>query len=347
MSRILQVLAPGLLGPWPAAQMAFVCEGLSAPSLTTLLARGRRAPGLGGDDSLAGALFETFGHAPGEGWPVAAVTHLMDGVDTGSSGWIRADPVHLSAASHGAGLRHGPALELDDDDAAQLIAALDGLRAPGAPQALTAHRWYLPIAIDAQVITRPPASLSGRSRESLLPSGPDGRAWRGWLTEAQMMLHTAPVNERREARGLAPVNSVWLWGAGVLPVAHEVDFEFISCADPVALGLASHHQVTPLTVTADGADALLEQAGEGTTLAVVEAACGHPRTGGVEPWRSAVEAFEVHWATPLLESLRCGVVEQVRLLCPPAPAITVSRASLWRLWRRPGTLAGHMLEEYQ
>jgi hypothetical protein len=47
-----------------------------------------------------------------------------------------------------------------------------------------------------------------------LPDGRDAAAWNRLLTEIQMTWHTHPVNEAREARGEATVNSVWLHGGG-------------------------------------------------------------------------------------------------------------------------------------
>ena len=46
---------------------------------------------------------------------------------------------------------------------------------------------------------------------------PEGRRWRALLSEAQVVLHNHPLNAQRVAAGLAPVNSLWFWGAGALP----------------------------------------------------------------------------------------------------------------------------------
>jgi hypothetical protein len=39
-----------------------------------------------------------------------------------------------------------------------------------------------------------------------------GRPWRQLVNELQMLWFTHPVNQARQARGLAPVNSLWLFG---------------------------------------------------------------------------------------------------------------------------------------
>ena len=53
-----------------------------------------------------------------------------------------------------------------------------------------------------------------RNLRECLPGGRDAVRVRALVNELQMLLHEHPVNERRAARGLPAVNSVWLWGAG-------------------------------------------------------------------------------------------------------------------------------------
>lgn len=50
-----------------------------------------------------------------------------------------------------------------------------------------------------------------------LPSGDDTAAHRNLLSEIEMALHEHEVNQRREANGQQPVNSLWLWGGGTPP----------------------------------------------------------------------------------------------------------------------------------
>jgi hypothetical protein len=52
----------------------------------------------------------------------------------------------------------------------------------------------------------------------MLPSGEAGREWRVLFNELQVLLHAHPVNAARIARGRLPINALWLWGAGSLPV---------------------------------------------------------------------------------------------------------------------------------
>ena len=66
----------------------------------------------------------------------------------------------------------------------------------------------------------PSASLDrvrGRSLDIWMPEGEQGRPLRRLQSEMQMLLYTHPVNDAREARGLAPVNAFWVSGTGAWP----------------------------------------------------------------------------------------------------------------------------------
>jgi hypothetical protein len=55
----------------------------------------------------------------------------------------------------------------------------------------------------------------GRNVDAWLGSDPAARRIRRLQSEAQMLLHTHPLNERRETAGLLPINSFWLSGCGM------------------------------------------------------------------------------------------------------------------------------------
>ena len=71
------------------------------------------------------------------------------------------------------------------------------------------------------VDTTPLAAITG-SMQPFLPHGVNGKTWRRWLSEMQMLLHGHAVNAAREARGRMPVTGIWIAGGGTLardPVA--------------------------------------------------------------------------------------------------------------------------------
>jgi hypothetical protein len=82
----------------------------------------------------------------------------------------------------------------------------------GSPQ-----RWY---AAHPTLTTLPTASLDrviGRNPDVWLGQHPEARTLRRLQSEVQMLLYQHPVNDAREAAGLATVNSFWLSGCGLPP----------------------------------------------------------------------------------------------------------------------------------
>ena len=53
--------------------------------------------------------------------------------------------------------------------------------------------------------------------DDFLPSGDNTAMHRNLLSEIEMALHEHETNQQREADGLQPVNSLWLWGGGTAP----------------------------------------------------------------------------------------------------------------------------------
>ena len=169
--------------------------------------------------------------------------------------------------------------------------------------------------------------------EATLPRGNDGRAWRTRLTEAQMVLHASVVNERREARGLAPVNSLWLWGGGVPPNLELDRFTVIHSDDPVARGIAATHSTRCSDVLQNFGRLALADAPT-RELVTLETVHGLAAAGNVEAWRAGIEQIEELWLKPALKALRAGKFDRLSLHTASAPALVVTRGALWRFWHR-------------
>ncbi len=63
----------------------------------------------------------------------------------------------------------------------------------------------------------PPHDLTMQSIEAHLPQGEGAAELISLMTSSQILLHHHPVNDRRKQQGLAPANSIWLWGHGRAP----------------------------------------------------------------------------------------------------------------------------------
>jgi hypothetical protein len=155
-----------------------------------------------------------------DGMPSAALTREHLAGDAGDASWLSADPAWVQPDLAGARLLACGQLQLGMDEAQALAEPLKpvfddaGMRL----EISSPDRWHLrlPAAMSLPDFAAPEQAL-GEDLYQHLPQGADGRRWRLLLNEVQVLLHQHPVNAARRARGLPPVNSVWLWGGGALP----------------------------------------------------------------------------------------------------------------------------------
>ncbi len=159
-------------------------------------------------------------------WPWAALAARGDGVDVGTRPWGLVTPVHWHVGREHISLADPLELDLPEDESRALFDAVRPLFEE-APESGTlawgsAARWYL---AHEQLVELPCASIDrviGRNVDLWLRG--DAQATEAqtqrlrWVrrlqNEVQMLLHSHPVNEAREARGALPVNSFWLSGCG-------------------------------------------------------------------------------------------------------------------------------------
>lgn len=170
--------------------------------------------------------------------PLAPLRYVGDGGTADTRIWLCADPIHLQIRGDRLGITD-TALTLTGRDALGFGAVLHALFATeDAAVACIGNRGYVGLhAIDAVVFT-PLAAALGRDVQPHLPSGPAGPQWRRRLTEAQMLLHAAPLNAERIARGVAEINSAWFWGVGQLPTSLSGAFAHVWSDEPLSRGIA-------------------------------------------------------------------------------------------------------------
>lgn len=252
-------------------------------------------------------------------WPVAALTRQLDAGDAAGAIWLRADPCRIQPDINGARLLdHGPTLDLDAEDAKQLLPALKPLFGDaGIPiDAPLPWRWYLRLAAGTPLpeFTGPEEAL-GTDLFEHLAEGSEGRRWRRLLTEAQVVLHNHPWNERRAAAGKRPVNSLWFWGGGALPDAVRSEHDRLHGGDELACALAAAAGIAaPLPAAFE--------AGEGSAVFDL-VAMRDPAT------------LEDAWLRPALAALRQGRIDALTLDTADGTVLSLRRGQRWRFWRRP------------
>ncbi len=228
----LHFVVPGLLGPWVRA-MAGTQTDRSLRSLQRLLTRARVSDSVGDEFTL------TAREVGLDDAPVGAVSALGDGLEVGDAVWFCADPVNFVPDIHHLLLSDPRRLAITADDRSALrreilgSGLLDGMTLVAG----RSGRWYLKLDTLPAVSTHAPYAAVGKDVAPWLPSGPWAAEWMARLTELQMLLHQSEFNQRREAAGKLPVNSIWLWGNGRCPPRQSGCVSPIFADGPFARGL--------------------------------------------------------------------------------------------------------------
>lgn len=252
-------------------------------------------------------------------WPLAALARRADTEDVVGSTWLRADPAHVRAGMNGATLLAcGDGMALTADEASALLRPLKPLFgdtgfAIDAPQP---SHWYLRLPLEAKPPAfAEPAEALGSDVFEHLPEGDAGRRWRSLLSEAQVILHNHPLNAERAARGQLPVNSLWFWGAGVLPDSVSSPHARLQSDDEVMAALAHgvlRAEPRPAAYAAAQDDLLVD----------------------LRDMRD-LAALERDWLAPALRDVAAGGIERLQLDFADGHAVDIARGQRWRFWRKP------------
>jgi hypothetical protein len=280
-------------------------------SIAQALGRADRTVG----DTRIQALFDVLPR----GWPAAAVTRQVDAGDAAHATWLRADPAYVRPDINGARLLAvGETLALDHASADALLRPLRPLFGDaGLPiEAGRPSAWYLRLAEGSPLpdFTAPDDAL-GADLFDHMPPGGEGRRWRALMSEAQVLLHQHPLNAERQARGLAPVNSVWFWGAGRLPDRVTTPHAVVHTPD------ATVHAFT----TFAGARAEPPAAWSPNDADVAHD-LRHERR---------LDRLLATWIEPALADLAARRLDAIELLWADGQRFALRRSQSLRFWRRP------------
>ncbi|MFT5172334.1 MAG: hypothetical protein ACI8W7_000498 [Gammaproteobacteria bacterium] len=380
----LTLLIPGLAGPDAIGRGSSMADSLQAaralteamelPGLSALLEYARDEPGAFESPTADGLLAEAFSmarDADGQ-WSAAAVVREGALGDAQDRHWIRADPIHLRA-DMGRLLVFPPAtLDLDLDESSAICEWLNSHEHFPGPRldAISGTCWLA--EVDAQVQemrTFAPSVVHGQHADQFLPAGEGAARWHARMNEIQMLLNQCPINQAREARGEAAVNSVWFWGAGALPshclspspglspglspgsspdlspaqqalTARRIVYTQVHGNHDLLAGLAACMGLRARALPADGARWLShDESVRGAHLLVLDdvqlAACG----GDVGTWQLALHTLEQQWLQPLADALHRGVWQRITIHIGRGAGVQIRRPGLLRWLRRRRGLA--------
>ncbi len=321
---------PGLLGPQPVYRQLSPADKPDLEPLETFLSRAKIEPGPAADwlPGLCG-LFAI--EQENTACPVAALTAAYDGLDAKTGWWLRADPVYLQPDRSQAVLVASDALQLKVDETAALIQTLNAHFAADGWHFTAPHpqRWYLRLDGSDEITTTPLHAVMGQSVHEHLPRGKEQAEWHNRLNELQMLLHQHDVNIKRSEAGVMPVNSVWFWGEGQLPVRHAHEWNQVYSDDMVVRALAQQAKID-----CHALDEFNPAALQGRILLVNTDCYATVQNKDVFGWLECVESIQTQYLAPLLNGLKRGNIHSVKLLPVNAQAYRFERKALRRWWQR-------------
>ncbi|MEO8993104.1 MAG: phosphoglycerate mutase [Rhodanobacter sp.] len=204
------------------------------------------------EDGAAGYLAGLADYFQGGAAPLssAALTRELLAGDAADATWVSADPAWARPDINGIRLMACGNLQLTMEEAEAFAAPLRPVFGDAGMQLelSTPDHWHLRLPGGSPLPEF--SSLEQAMGEDLsehLPQGTEGRRWRLLLNDIQILLHQNPLNIERRKRGVAPVNSLWLWGGGRLPSAPRTELLGVLSDDLLLRALAQHagipHQV--------------------------------------------------------------------------------------------------------
>ena len=274
--------------------------------------------------------------------PAAQCSWIADFDESAPVLSARADPVFLKADKDHARLISADSLQLEIHETQDILASLnahfeqDGVRFSAGQK----DRWYVSGVQSAPPDTPPTSHAAGRNVSAFLSDSPQTARWRQITTEAQMLLHSHPVNQAREARGLQAVNSLWCWGAGKLAL-HDVQTEcklYSNAAFAVGLGKLTGMRVFPLQEAQGLPQKIFQQLDSQTLSSVIildTRLLESILQGDTEQQRAVLAEWENIMLAVAEKMLLRGRLAQVRLDPCDGRQFILSRRALLRFWRKP------------
>lgn len=293
----IDLVIPGLCGPLPDM------EPLSSESVQLLIQNLSKADQqVLSQDTFYGVLSELFLLDKNKVFPTAALSLLASGNYTEEGYWFRADPVHLLADMDHAILRDSHGLDLSLEESEALITELnehfreDGLRFLMNDK----DSWFVNVGDYGRISTTPVHDVISRNVYSFMPQGEDALYWKKIMNEVQMLMYQSQVNVLREKKNKLPVNGVWLWGEGDLPVKSVLNKMTVHSRHSLVKGLATLNELDYYEIT-DVRSFIDQVSINDKNLLVLDDLFNVTCYGDVLAWQSSLDKVYEQWVSPILD----------------------------------------------
>lgn len=302
--------------------------------MPTALLRLKKAQreGLSGS-TLEAYLCQLFGL---DNQPIAALSAVSDKLaNTETRPCLRADPVHLAVQQNSMSVLPGQALEIQEQEVQAILTSLNALLSDEQLTLVAPHRerWYLqPTAIVSSQFLALPLAF-GRPLPPQTISGENAKFWKRLQSEIQMTLHEHPVNESRQARGLLPINHLWIWGNDPLTGTPKAPALQLWGKHEVLRGLAELTQTTtqapPLTFERWQQKAAKQEA----QLVILDSLAAPAHHDNLGEWVNSLAQLCKDWIEP---ALNAGLEELVIEAIEPDNGCRyrLTPWSTWQFWKK-------------
>jgi len=279
---------------------------------------------------------------------VAASAMRGLGLDPQDGTWFVVNPTHIQIARTHLMMGDPRQLDLREDEGRALFdSALINFTEAGYDLRYgSADTWFMRADAWDDLHTASLDAAVGMNLTDWMPTGAQARAFRKLQNDVQVSWFTDPVNAAREARGQAPINSIWPWGGA--SSATEEATRLVASAQgksmdrPAVLthavpgwldALAGTRVATPSALLA-GIDAA--QAGQ--LLLVAGNAAAPAIAADWDGWLRAIQYLEAELFAPLLAALAKGRVQSLRLVLSHRDGhleLLTTPMAQRKFWRRP------------
>ncbi len=337
-SMELTLLVPGITRIDDEIFREFFGQAERLPGLEMVLGRGREKTS--NTPNLETTLAELFGLTDKLTLPLpaAALSNYLFKGELNDNWYMHCDPVMVQVNREHLLLLGNDLLEISETEAQQIVSDINTLYDDQAwlLKMLSPKHWVLEMQSIPGISTNTLKNATGKKVNNYLPAGKDAAAWHALLNELQMFLHSHPVNQARESKGLPSINSVWFWGEGRLPGDIELsnDNPWIQCwtNHGLTLALASLREVSSVDCPDNAADWLAQVTTPGQHLVVIDTLL----SAGLDPydWWQALFQFDQQWLLPLIEALRGKKIARLILNNGEGRSYELTRALASRWWKR-------------
>ena len=206
-----------LLNPQRVLEAAGELKSLQLPALNRLLNRADyHTTSARSLESLGSYLFHQPQALPSAVTKAAAQCDLNE--QQLEEFWLSVDPVQMVPDRDTLVLIPSSDLGITEEES---LALLKSFNTHFAEDGLELHfgsatQWYLSLKQAVDVQSTPLAQAAYQSLNERYPQGNAGNYWRQLMNETQMLFYNHDVNHDRRMQDLPEINSIWVWGEGML-----------------------------------------------------------------------------------------------------------------------------------